>query len=123
MSKLIAPSFALILTLTLAGAASARQPPALSAAQERVEAISATCAEGPSSAGYRDMLARVASARPAPAAEPTSVATRKMGNHLVLVCAGGELHEGSGYRDFPTRLRAEPSGPQIASAARLVGRR
>jgi hypothetical protein len=122
MSKLIHRPLAFLFTLTLAGIASARQPPALTAAQERSEAVFATCAQSESTPGYRDMLARVESAKPASADVVASLATRKMGDHLVLVCAGGELHQGSGYRDFPARFRSEPEAPLVASIAALASR-
>jgi hypothetical protein len=126
MSKLISRSLAFLFTLTLAGAASARRPPSLVEAQEQAAGIYATCAESQArpTAGYRDILARAASAQPsAPATSVASAPARRMGDHLVLVCAGGEIHQGSGYREFPARLRGEPTGPQIASGARLVGAR
>jgi hypothetical protein len=126
MSKLISRSLAFLFTLTLAGAASARRPPALVEAQEQADNVYDTCAESQArpTAGYRDMLARTAPAKPsAPPAAVASLPARKMGDHLVLVCAGGEIHQGSGYRGFPTRLRTEPVGPQIASHRQLVGSR
>ena len=126
MSKLISRSLAFLFTLTVAGAASARRPPSLAEIQEHADSVYATCAESQarSTAGYRDMLARVASAKPTAAAvDVASLPARKMGDHLVLVCAGGEIHQGNGYRDFPARLRGEPVEPQIASATRLVGSR
>ena len=126
MSKLISRSLAFLFTLTLAGAASARRPPSLVEAQEQADRIYSTCAESQArpTSGYRDILARSASAKPsAPLLSIASAPSRKMGDHLVLVCAGGEIHQGSGYRDFPARLRGEPGGPQIASGTRLVGAR
>ena len=119
--NLIGCSLAIAFTLTLAGAAAARRPPAVSEAQERVELVFATCAESqvPSTAGYRDMLARdqKASSAGAIAAAPRP---RKMGDHLVLVCEGGDIHQGTGYRGFPARLPAEPSKPLIAGTPRLL---
>jgi hypothetical protein len=126
MSKFISRSLACLFTLTLAGAASARRPPALVDAQGRADGVYATCAESQtrSTAGYRDMLARVAPGEPSePGALAVSLPLRKMGDHLVLVCAGGEIHQGSGYRDFPMRLRSEPAEPQIAARTPLVGTR
>jgi hypothetical protein len=126
MSKFVSRSMPLLFTLTLAGAASARRPPALVDAQGRADSVYATCAESQtlSMAGYRNMLARVAPAEPSePAAVAVSLPSRKMGDHLVLVCAGGEIHQGSGYRDFPARLRSEPAEPQIAGRTQLVGTR
>ena len=123
MSKLISRSLAFLFTLTLAGAASARRPPSLAEAQEQAGSVYATCTESQlrPTAGYRDMLGRVASAKPAaPTMTMAASPSRKMGNHLVLVCAGGEVHEGSGSRDFPARLRGEPTGPQMASGQRLI---
>jgi hypothetical protein len=126
MSKLTSRSLAFLFTLTLAGAASARRPPALVEAQAQSDGTYATCGEeGRSTAGYRDMLARVDSAKPSvsPPVAGASMATRKMGDHIVLVCAGGEIHQGSGYRAFPARLRPELTIPQIAVATKLVGSR
>lgn len=122
MSKLISRSLAFLFTLTLAGAASARRPPSLAEAQEHAASAYATCNESQarSTAGYRGMLARAATAPTAPAISIAASPSRKMGNHLVLACAGGEVHQGSGYRDFPARLRGEPTGPQMASGPRLV---
>jgi hypothetical protein len=125
MSKLISRSLPFLFVLTLAGVASARRPPAVVEAQERSESVYDTCAESraQSTAGYRDMLSHVVTAEPSTqAVAAASVPPRKMGNHLVLVCAGGEIHQGSGYRDFPVRLRSEPSGPQFASRHELIGR-
>lgn len=126
MSKLISRSLPFLFVLTLAGVASARRPPALAEAQARADSVYATCAESGarSTAGYRDVLSRVVSARPS--LTPVFVASappRKMGDHLVLTCAAGEIHQGSGYRDFPARLRSEPAGPQIASSSKLIGSR
>jgi hypothetical protein len=125
MSKLTARSLAFLATLTLAGAASARRPPALVAAQERADSVLATCTDGGgrSSPGYRDMLARVASADTTRNFSVASTVTRKIGDRLVLVCAGGEILPGSGYRGFPSRLRGEPAIPQIAAARQEVGSR
>ena len=126
MSKLISRSLAFLFTLTLAGAASARHPPALAEAQARADDVLATCLEGParSTAGYRDMLVRAPSAAQARSAvSVAALETRVIDNQLVLVCAAGAVHSGSGYRDFPTRLRAEPVAPQIASGSTLVGSR
>jgi hypothetical protein len=124
--NLISRSLAFAFTLTLAGAASARRPPALVQAQEQAASVFATCEQSraPETSGYRGMLARVESATPSTrAVAAIPMPSRKMGDHIVLVCAGGEIHQGSGYRDFPARLQPEPSGPQIASVPRLVGRR
>ena len=116
---LIRRSLAFAFTLTLAGVASARRPPALSQAQEQAGAVFATCEQSrtPETSGYRGMLARVQSATPlARSVAAAQMPSRKMGDHMVLVCAGGEIHQGSGYRDFPARLQAEPTAPQIANA-------
>jgi hypothetical protein len=48
---------------------------------------------------------------------------RKMGDHLVLVCKGGEVHLGSGYRGFPPRPQPELTDLQIAAAPKLVSTR
>lgn len=124
--NLIGRSLAFAFTLTLAGAASARRPPALVQAQEQAASVFATCeqSQAPETTGYRGMLAREQSAAPsARAVAAASMPSRKMGDHIVLVCTGGEIHQGSGYRGFPARLQTEPSQPQIASVSRLVGRR
>lgn len=123
MCKFISRSVAFLFVLSIAGVASARRPPALERAQAEADSVYATCGDsGRETAGYRDMRARVANAKSAvsPVAA-ASVAPVKMGDHLVLVCAGGEIHAGSGYRDFPARLYSEPSSPQIARAASLAG--
>jgi len=92
-----------------------------------VDLVFATCTESqvPSTAGYRDMLTRNRKASSAGPAMAVAAATppRKMGDHLVLVCAGGEIHQGTGYRGFPARLPAESSKPLIAGAPRLLGYR
>jgi|SRR5688572_5850282 hypothetical protein len=124
--NLIGRSLAFAFILTLAGAASARRPLALVEAQEQAASVFATCEQSraPETSGYRDMLARAQS--PTPSTRAIAVAqlpSRKMGDHIVLVCPGGEIHQGSGYRDFPVRMQTEPSGAQIASVPRLVGRR
>jgi hypothetical protein len=88
----------------------------LVAEQGRTEAVAATCPEGRTTGGYRDVLARtvsvastgVAGALPAP---------RKSGDHLVLTCAGGEIHQGSGYRDFPARMQPEAWELEMAAAS------
>jgi hypothetical protein len=95
-------------------------------AQEQADRAFATCLQSQArdTSGYRDMLARVQIANPVTrivAAAP--LPPRKMGDHLVLVCAGGEIHQGSGYRDFPVRVPAEPTEPQFAETPRFVGRR
>jgi hypothetical protein len=114
--KLIRSSMAVALTLTLAGAASARRPPALAEAQTRTNAVFSTCPESQArdTSGYRDMLARSATPVVTPAAFAITPVPRKMGNHLVLACEGGEIHQGSGYRDFPVRVMPESTEPQIA---------
>jgi hypothetical protein len=124
--NLIGRSLAFAFILTLAGAASARRPPALVQAQEQAASVFATCEQSgvPETSGYRDMHARVQS--PARSTRATAAApkrSRKMGDHIVLVCSGGEIHQGSGYRDFPVRFRAEPSSTQVASVPQLVGHR
>lgn len=113
-------------TLTLTGVASARRPPTLAAAQERVESVFATCPEGRSTAGYRDMLARFDSAAPRTNAPVRFAAPpRKMQDHVVLSCAGGTVHSGSGYRDmlwrFPTQgppVFARSTSPSTARLGR-----
>ena len=122
--KLIRYSLGFAFTLTLAGIASARRPPSLEHAQENSARAFATCAESlkPGTLGYRDMLART-SEPSAVAHQVAAIPPRKMGDHLVLVCPGGEIHQGSGYRDFPARLWTDTSRPQMAATPRLVGRR
>jgi hypothetical protein len=124
--NIVGRSLAFAFTLTLAGAASARRPPALAEAQEQAASVFASCEQSraPETAGYRGMLARVQRATPSTRAiAAASTPSRKMGDHIVLVCSSGEIHQGSGYRDFPVRTRGEPSGAQIASLPQLVGRR
>jgi hypothetical protein len=116
--KLIPHALAFVFTFSLAGTAFARRPAALVTAQERADRVVSTCPDSaaPSTAGYRDMLARVQhqrSAGTAVAALPLAPA-RKMGNHIVLVCSGGEVHQGSGYRDFPARMPVKAEKVEIA---------
>lgn len=114
-------ALAFTLTLTLAGIASARRPPALVEAQAEADAVAVTCPEGEDTAGYRDLLARTPSSRDQRSGFAAMAPARTMGDHLVLMCEGGELHQGSGYRDFPVRLRPEPTQPQIATGASRTG--
>jgi hypothetical protein len=127
MSKqtIIVNSLLLACSLTVAGAALARKPPALVEAQQKAQATLASCphSQARDTSGYRDMLARIRIPSAATIAVAAAAPTRKMGDHLVLVCARGEIHQGSGYRDFPARLRSEPTGRQIAGTPCLVGRR
>jgi hypothetical protein len=121
--KLIPHALALMFTLSLAGTASARRPPALAQAQEQSDRVFATCPESaaPSTDGYRDMLARVQNEPMVSRAVATTLpAPRRMGNHLVLVCSGGEVHQGSGYRDFPVRVPLDAERFQIARARSVL---
>jgi hypothetical protein len=114
-------ALAFTLTFTLAGIASARRPPALAEAQAEADAVEATCPEGQDTAGYRDMLARNPSSSDQRSEFASTPPARKMGDHLVLMCEGGELHQGSGYRDFPARLQPAPTRPQIAIRSSRTG--
>src|SRR5687768_5082969 len=114
-------ALAFTLTLTFAGVASARRPPALVEAQAGVDAVAATCPEGQSTPGYRDMLARDLSSSADRGGFAATPPARKMGDHIVLMCEGGELHQGSGYRDFPARLQPVPTRPQIALGSSRTG--
>lgn len=122
--KLIHRSLVFAFTLTLAGAASARRPPALAEAQDQADRVFGTCphSRDQGAAGYRDRFARVQTTSPVTRAIAAGPA-RKMGDHFVIVCAGGEVHHGSGYRDFPVRFPAEPTEPLIARVPGLVGHR
>ena len=106
-------------TLTLAGVASARRPPSLVAAQEKVDAIFATCPQGRPTSGYRDILARFSS--PLPARQSVAVFTappQKMRDHVVLSCSGGTVHSGSGYRDMLWRFPVDNGRPVFAGPVR-----
>jgi hypothetical protein len=109
------------LTLTLAGIASARRPPALVQAQAGADAVAATCPEGKDTPGYRDILARHPGSSDHGSAFAATPPARKMGDHLVLMCEGGELHQGGGYRDFPARLQPARTQPQIAIGSTRSG--
>jgi hypothetical protein len=114
-------ALAFTMTLTLAGIASARRPPTLVEAQAGADAVAATCPEGQATPGYRDMFARNPSSSDDRSGFAATPPARKMGDHLVLVCEGGELHQGSGYRDFPARLQPAPTQPQIAIGSARTG--
>jgi hypothetical protein len=124
MSKFVLRSVPFLFVLTLASAAAARRPPALVEAQERTDRVYATCTDGVNGAGYREMFSRVGT--PQTTAHYLAVSSpppRKMGDHLVLVCKGGAVHLGSGYRGFPARLlRDEAPEVQVASASTLGGK-
>lgn len=121
--KLFQGSLALALTLTLANIAAARRPPAVAEAQERTNAVVATCSDsrGRITGGYRDMLARSVTPASATKALADTPQLRKTGDHLVLMCEGGEIHQGSGYRDFPARLMPEVHGIEVATQPSRVG--
>ncbi len=93
--ELIRRSLIVAFTLTLAGVASARRPPALAEAQEQADRVFATCPQSQmrDTGGYRDMLAHVQTARPITRAIAAArlPPPRKMRDHLVFVCAGGEV--------------------------------
>ena len=125
--KLLVRSMIFGFTLTLAGVASARRPPSLVAAQEKVDGIFATCPQGRPTSGYRDMLARFSSRLPAQqsAAVSYTAPPQKMRDHVVLSCSGGTVHSGSGYRDMLWRFPADNgrpvlAGPVRSTTARLV---
>src|SRR6187402_953322 len=97
--KLLVRSTIFGLTLTIAGVASARTPPAVAEAQSRVDGIFATCPQGQSTSGYRDMLTRFSpTARLQTAPSTQAVAFKappqKMRDHVVLSCSGGTIHSG-----------------------------
>jgi hypothetical protein len=106
--------------LTLAGVASARRPASLVAAQEKVDGIFASCPQGTSTSGYRDMLTRFSPGLPArqSVAVSFSAPPRKMRDHVVLSCSGGTVHSGSGYRDMLWRFPAENGRPVFAGPVR-----
>lgn len=117
--KAIVGSLVLGFTLTFAGAASARRPAVLVAEQDRVERIYATCPQGLSTPGYRDMLARFRkpSRTPLSVAQPYTVAPQKMRDHVMLSCSAGTVHSGSGYRDMLWRLPIRNEPPLVATPA------
>jgi hypothetical protein len=106
--------------ITLTGVASARRPTALVAAQEEVDGIFATCPQGRPTAGYRDMLARFSVQLPAQqgAAAFFTAPPQKMRDHVVLSCAGGTVHSGSGYRDMLWRFPVDNARPVFAGLVR-----
>ena len=113
--------------LTLSGVASARRPPSLVEAQERVDGIFATCPQGRTTSGYRDMLTRFSSGLPARPSVATSFIAppQKMRDHVIISCSGGTVHSGSGYRDMLWRFPVDDgrpvfAGPARATTARLV---
>lgn len=112
-TKLIRQFVTLAVVLTTTGVASARRPPSLVNLEEKTERVLATCPSAPSTSGYRDMLSRFDRARGA-APATVQVARSKMRDHLVLKCAGGEVHESAGYRDMLTRFFHESARPQMA---------
>lgn len=120
--KIFDTSLAFVFTLTLAGVASARRPPALEEAQAKTDAVASTCPEGRSTAGYRDLLARTVTVASTGSVAAVS-APQKSGDHLVLACEGGEVHQGSGYRDFPARLRPETQEMHFATGPRSTSGR
>jgi hypothetical protein len=103
--KYVRNSFAFLFTLTIAGAAFARRPPALERAQAESDRVVASCASVPAVAGdgYRDSLVRFESAR---SIDPG--ATR------VASCDGDQVQTGSGYRDMLERTRESSSEIQVA---------
>ena len=105
-SEKVLRSLVFAFSLSLASVASARRPPALEAAQRRVDVVFATCPESKlqGTAGYRDMLERHASADGGLEQEATPSPWRIEGDHVVLECPGGEIHLGAGYRGVPARL-------------------
>ncbi len=106
----IGSSLAVAFALTLTGSAFARQPPALAKRQAATESVLSTCT-GTGTQGYRGMLARSeAKASQAPKLQV-------MGDHVVIVCAGGKVHAPGGYRDLDRRFKAQPAQVQIAKAS------
>ena len=123
-SRSFVPGFlAVAFLLTTAGVASARRPPALAHLQEQSAGVLSTCPAGAAEgSGYRDIMVRLPSesAKEIAKSAPRLVAHRKMVNHLMVRCAGGEIHESGGYRDVFFRLFQESTEPQIARAGRLI---
>jgi hypothetical protein len=113
----IRPLLTVALVLTTTGVASARRPPSLATLQEQTDRVLATCPSAPATSGYRDMLARSGS-NPAPSVAHVAIARRTMRDHLVLKCAGGEVHESGGYRDMLVRFFNPSVEPQIARVGR-----
>jgi hypothetical protein len=113
----IRPLLTVALVLTTTGVASARRPPSLATLQEQTDRVLATCPSAPATSGYRDMLARSGSNH-APNVAYVAVARRAMRDHLVLKCAGGEVHESGGYRDMLVRFVNPSVEPQTARAGR-----
>lgn len=111
----IRPLLTFTLVLTTTGVASARRPPSLAELQDQADRVLATCPSAPATSGYRDMLAR-SGANPAPRAGHVVIARRAIRDHLVLKCAGGEVHESGGYRDMLVRFLPESAEPQTARA-------
>lgn len=113
----IRPLLTITLVLTTTGVASARRPPSLAELQDQADRVLATCPSAPATSGYRDMLARLGSPA-APSATHVVMARQKMRDHLVLKCAGGDVHESGGYRDMLVRFFHQSAEPQIARADR-----
>ena len=118
MYSFIGRSLALAVTLTVTGTAFARRPPVLEQRQAATERVLSTCDGGSrSTSGYRDMLARVDSKiapQPAVASVRLAAIPQRMGDHVVLLCAGGRVHGPGGYRDVDVRFNVEIPRPQIA---------
>jgi hypothetical protein len=102
--KYVRGSFAFLFTLTIAGAAFARRPPAIERAQAESDRVVASCPSIPAVAGsgYRDSLVRFEAARSLGAAE------------TVAACDRAHVHIGSGYRDMLDRTRKDSSEVLIA---------
>jgi hypothetical protein len=107
---LIGSSLAVAFALTVTGTAFARRPPALAQRQAATESVLSTCA-GAGTQGYRGNLAR-SEARASQAPK-----LQAMGDHVVIVCAGGKVHAPGGYRDLDRRFKAQPAQVQIAKAS------
>jgi hypothetical protein len=103
------------LVLTLAGAASARQPPSLAELQQKTERALATCPGPGLNGGYRDMLTRF---KEQPSRTPVLLVRRRERDYLVLSCDGGDVNEGAGYRDMLIRFRRDGASPEWASINR-----
>src|SRR5688572_6777074 len=101
------------LVLTITGVASARRPASLVNLQEETGRVVATCPSAPSTSGYRDMLTRF-DRNPAASSVTARVARQTTHGHLVLKCAGGDVHEGGGYRDMLVRFFHDSAEPQMA---------
>ena len=112
--SIVRSTLAVAFTLTVAGSALARRPPALERQQAAAErALSACTGSGVNTGGYRGMLAR-AETKSAPAQARATLEV--MGDHVVVLCAGTKVHAPGGYRDLDRRFKAQPQQLAVARA-------